>query len=399
LKIKTALLFTLLFLVTLALAGNSGCKKKSQSTKADVFKKTEGTTVKKEAWGNIDGKEVFLYTLTNSNGMVCKLTNWGATVTELHVPDRDGNVEDVVLGFESLDRWLDSDGKGTTNPAYMGATIGRVCNRIADGRFELDGKAHQLAKNNGPNHLHGGDEGWDKKVWEGKVLEQQDGVGVRFLLVSPDGDENYPGEVTAEVVYLLTDDDALKVEFGATTDQRTPVNMTNHSYFNLAGEGEGTILDHELKLESPQQTAFDETGIPTGKLARLEKTPLDFTAAQRIGARIGEIPGDPGGYDHNFVLREEKVSEPQLAATLYDPKSGRELQLYTTEVGIQFYSGNYLDGSLRGKSGKKYEKNFGLCLEPQFHPDSPNQAHFPDSILEPGQRYEHKCVYQFGVRK
>lgn len=386
---KTTFLLFLLFFTILAPAQNIG---------ADTSNNFERTAVKQEAWGNSDGKEVFLYTLTNKNGVICKLTNWGATVTELLLPDRNGNVDDVVLGFESFDRWLDSDGKGSTNPAYMGVTVGRVCNRIAGGHFELDGKTHQLAKNNEPNHLHGGTEGWDKKVWEGEVLEREDGAGVRFTLVSPDGDENYPGEVAAEVIYILTDDNSLKIEFAATSDQRTPVNMTNHSYFNLAGEGKGTILDHKLKLEATSHTEFDDTGIPTGKFAPLEGTPLDFTQEQRVGEKIGQIQGDPGGYDHNFVLREEKASEPQLAATLYDPKSGRELKLYTTEVGVQFYSGNYLDGSLKGKSGTKYEKHFGLCLEPQFHPDSVNQAHFPDSVLKPSQRYEHKCLYKFGTR-
>jgi aldose 1-epimerase len=389
LKTQNTLLFALLFCFSLSCSQNQ-----SKNTQNN-----ERSTVEKQAWGTADGKQVFLYTLTGKDGMVCKLTNWGATITELRLPDRNGKVEDVVLGFESLDRWLDSDGKGTTNPAYMGCTVGRVCNRIANGQFALDGQSHQLAKNNGPNHLHGGDEGWDKKVWTGEIIKRQDGEGVKFTLTSPDGDENYPGEVKAEVVYVLADDNSLKIEFAATSDRQTPVNMTNHSYFNLAGEGKSTILDHQLKLESQAHTEFDSTGIPNGKMVAIEGTPLDFTAARQIGERIANIPGDPGGYDHNFVLREEKVSEPQLAATLYDPQSGRELQLYTTEVGIQFYSGNYLDGSLTGKSGSNYEKHFGLCLEPQFHPDSPNQPDFPNAILKPGEQYEHKCVYKFGVRE
>ena len=364
----------------------------------ETTKKNERTTVKQQDWGTADGKEVFLYTLESKSGIVCKLTNWGATITELHVPDRDGKMDDIVLGYESLARWLDSDGKGSPNPAYMGCTVGRVCNRIDKGQFELDGKKHQLATNNDPNHLHGGNVGWDKQVWNSEPVENADGAGVKFMLTSPDGDENYPGEVKASVTYFLTNDGDLTAEFSATSDQNTPVNMTNHSYFNLKGQGEGTILDHQLKLESDRQTTFDETGIPTGKIDSVKNTPLDFTTPRAIGERIAVLTGDPGGYDHNFVLRDEKVSEPQLAATLYDPETGRELKIYTTEVGIQFYSGNYLDGGLTGKDGKVYHKHYGLCLEPQFHPDSINQSHFPDSVLSPGETYTHKCIYKFDAR-
>ncbi len=364
----------------------------------ETTKNNESTTVKQQEWGSADGKDVFLYTLKSNNGIVCKLTNWGATITELHVPDRDGKMEDVVLGYESLARWLDSDGEGSPNPAYMGCTVGRVCNRIDGGKFELDGKKYQLATNNDPNHLHGGNVGWDKQVWNSESVKSDDGAGVKFTLTSPDGDENYPGEVKASVTYFLTNSGDLTAEFSATSDQNTPVNMTNHSYFNLKGQGNGTILDHQLKLESDRQTNFDKTGIPTGKMDSVKDTPLDFTTPRAIGERIAKLTGEPGGYDHNFVLREEKVSEPQLAATLYDPESGRELKVYTTEVGIQFYSGNYLDGGLTGKDNKTYHKHYGLCLEPQFHPDSINQSHFPDSVLRPGETYTHKCIYKFDTR-
>ncbi|MEK6246849.1 MAG: galactose mutarotase [Planctomycetales bacterium] len=358
---------------------------------------TEAKPVNVEEWGTADGKEVFLYTLTNADGTICKLTNWGATVTELHTRDKNGGMADIVQGYESFARWLDPDGKGNPNPDYFGCTIGRYCNRIGNGKFELDGQTYELTKNNDPSHLHGGGTGWDKQVWNGDMLKNQNGV--RFSLISPDGDENYPGEVKAEVVYVLTDDNELRIEFSATSDKATPISMTNHSYFNLSGEGSGTILDHELELAAPTYTVFDSNGIPTGEIAPVDGTPVDFTQAKPIRKDFDKMGSDPGGYDHNFVLRDEKVSEPELAATVYDPKSGRELQLSTTEVGIQFYTGNFLDGSRKGKSGKAYEKNFAFCLEPQYHPDSPNQPSFPSCILKPGEKYSQVSVYKFGVRK
>ena len=355
--------------------------------------------MKQEEWGTVGDQTVYLYTLTNANGLVCKLTNWGALLTELHVPDRDGNLADVVLGFDSLPRWLDGGGTGKPNPAYMGCTVGRYCNRIANGRFTLDGKDYQLAQNDGDHTLHGGAAGWDKKVWNGEIVAQDQGAAVRFQLVSPDGDENYPGEVAAEVVYTLTDEDALRIEMSATTSAATPVNMTNHAYFNLAGQGSGTVLDHTLQLVADRFTVFDEASIPTGEIKAVAGTPFDFTSATRIGERIDQLTGDPGGYDQNYVVRDAKVAQPEQVATLYEPTSGRVMDVASTEVGIQFYSGNYLDGSLVGKDGKKYEKHFGLCLEPQFHPDSPNRPEFPDCILKPDQTYRHITVLQFSTRE
>lgn len=376
---------------------DSGEKPKANET-ATTGEETNG--VKREEWGTAgDGQKVFLFTLTNKNGTVCKLTNWGALISELHVRDKGGKLGDVVLGYESLERWLDSDGNGKANPSYFGCTVGRYCNRIANGTFELDGETYLLAQNNGPSHLHGGKVGWDKKVWAGEIVDHDDGQAVKFQLTSPDDDEGYPGNVQAEVIYVLTDDDALRIELSATTDKATPVNMTNHTYFNLAGEGSSTILDHELKLETAKYTEFGENDIPTGEIKSVEGTPFDFTKSTRIGDRIDKLAGEPGGYDQNYLLREEKVEQPALAATVHDPASGRVLEILTTEVGIQFYSGNYLDGSLVGKTGKKYEKHFGFCLEPQFHPDSPNKPQFPSSTLKPGERYSHITIFKFGVRE
>ncbi len=387
--IKLALVFASL----LVLAANATADKKPKASAKET------STVTQKPWGTVDGQEVFLYTLTNKNGTIVKLTNWGAIITELHVKDRNGKLGDVVLGYESLARWLDPAGDGKPNPSYFGCTVGRYCNRIANGKFTLDGHTYQLAQNNDPSHLHGGNVGWDKKVWTSKIVQRDDGQAVQFNYVSADGEENYPGEVHAQVVYVLTDDNALRIELSATTDKATPVNMTNHTYFNLSGEGHGTILDHVLKLESDRITEFGEHDIPNGKIKPVDGTPFDFTSPKRIGDRIGQLTGEPGGYDQNYVLREAKADKPQPAATVYDPASGRVLEVSTTEVGVQFYTGNYLDGSLVGKSGKKYEKNFGLCLEPQFHPDSPNKPNFPSCILKPGERYSHVTVYKFDVRK
>ena len=352
----------------------------------------------REAWGKADGQDVFLYTLTNKNGLEAKITNWGATVTELRVPDKDGKLDDIVLGFKTLDGYLKGDGK-KTNPAYFGGIIGRYCNRIGGASFKLDGKDYPLAKNNGANHLHGGEKGWDKLVWTSEAVKSSDDASVKFTLKSADGDERYPGNVDASVTYTLTDDNALRIDYTATTDKPTPLSLTNHSYFNLAGEGSGTILDHELQLKTDRYTVFDDNGIPTGEIKKVDGGPLDYRQATKIGQRIDQLKGEPGGYDHNFVLREKKSETPQHAATVYDPQSGRTLDIDTTEVGVQFYTGNYLEGSLTGKGGKKIQQHAALCLEPQFFPDSPNKANFPSAILRPGETYRQVTVYRFGVRK
>lgn len=361
---------------------------------------TEAATVPTEPWGETDGKKVFLYTLTNKNGTTVKLTNWGAVMTELHTKDKDGNLADIVQGYKSLAQWLDPTGKGNANPDYFGCTVGRYCNRIAGGKFKLDGAEYTLATNNGENHLHGGVVGWDKQVWDGEAVGDN---SVKFTLTSPDGQEGYPGEVKAGVVYTLTDADELRIDFSATTDKATPVNMTNHTYFNLSGQGSGTILDHEVKLEADRFTPFGEGDIPTGEIKPVAGTVFDFTEAKTIGERIDQLPPNaetesPGGYDQNYVLRDAKVSEPALAGTFYDPKSGRVLKVLTTEVGVQLYSGNYLNGSLVGKGDKKYEKHYAFCFEPQFHPDSPNQDSFPSCILKPGEEYSHTTVFKFETK-
>jgi aldose 1-epimerase len=369
----------------------------TQKTDAeDAAKETD--TVTQQPWGKVDGQEVFLYTLKNKNGLEVKISNWGATITELRVPDKTGKLDDITLGWDSLDGYLKGDGKNP-NPAYFGGIIGRYCNRIAGAKFSVDGKEYALAKNNGEHHLHGGKKGWDKLVWKSEPIKTADGAGVKFSLTSPDGDEGYPGNVDATATYVLTDDNALRLELIATTDKATPLSLTNHAYFNLTGEGTGTILDHEVQLEAEQFTVADAGGMTTGEIKSVDETPLDFRKQTRIGERIGQLKGEPGGYDHNYVLREKKVEKPERAATVYDPKSGRTLDVETTEVGVQFYTGNYLDGSLTGKSGQKYEKHHGFCLEPQFFPDSPNKANFPSPILNPGETYRQVTVYRFGVKK
>lgn len=350
-----------------------------------------GTTTS-QAWGKTaDGQAVDLYTLVNSNGLTARITTYGALLTELHVPDRNGKLADVVLGFSSLDGYL----KG--HP-YFGATTGRVANRIAKGRFTLDGKEYQLATNNSPNHLHGGDKGLDKRVWKAKPITSSEGQAVLFTYKSPDGEEGYPGNLEIEVTYTLTNTDELVVEYKATTDKPTPVNLTNHSYFNLAGAGNGLILDHELTLQADHYTPVDATSIPTGQIAPVAGTPLDFTKPMTIGARIEQLAGTPGGYDHNFVLKSSDGTLA-LAARVYEPTSGRVMKILTTEPGVQLYTGNYLDGTLVGKGGKIYAKRSGFCLETQHFPDSVNQPSFPSVILRPGQTYRQKTVHRFSAEK
>ena len=329
-------------------------------------------------FGETDGEQVYLYTLSNDRGFEVSIMNYGGAVVSLKAPDRDGEFADVVLGFDTLDEYV-------TNPRYFGGLIGRHANRIGWGKFSLNGTSFQLTQNDGVNHLHGGKRGFDKRVW--RVLD--DAAALRLEYFSRDGEEGYPGNLTAEVTYTLSADNELKTEYRATTDRETIVNLTNHSYFNLAGGGE--ILEHQLTLHANAFTPVSKELIPTGEIAAVANTPMDF----RQGKAIGKDLELAGGYDHNFVLSNYDGSSLKPAARLYDPASGRVLEIVTTEPGIQFYSGNFLDGSFKGKSGAVYYKYTGLCLEPQHFPDAPNHANFPSTVLQPGEVYRHVSVYRF----
>jgi aldose 1-epimerase len=353
--------------------------------------------VQKLPFGELpDGRKVDLYVLTNDKGMKAKVITYGAILTELDVPDKSGQSADVVLGFDDLKGWLG-------NKPFFGATVGRVANRIAKGKFTLDGKEYTLAKNNGPNALHGGEKGFDKQLWKGAPAEVKGAAAaVAFTYVSKDGEEGYPGEVTATVTYSLTNDNELRIDYSATADKPTPVNLTNHSYFNLTGATKdapdpGDILGEELMIAADKYTPTDDTLIPTGKIDPVKGTPLDFTAPHKIGERIDQLKDEPGGYDHNFVLRGGG-KEPALAARATDPKSGRVLEMSTTEPGVQFYSGNFLDGSVVGKGGVAYKKHAGFCLEAQHFPDSVNHPDFPSVILKPGNTYSQTTIYKFSAK-
>jgi len=325
-----------------------------------------------------------------SNGrMTVKVITYGAIVAEIHVPDRRGDLADVVLGFDNLGDYMDR------NP-HFGAMTGRFANRIAGGKFALDGKEYTLAVNNGPNSLHGGRKGFDKYVWKAEDVSGPEGAAVRLSHLSPDGDEGYPGNLSVRVTYTVTADDALKIDYTATTDAPTPINLTNHSYFHLGGPASGTILGHEMQIEADRYTPVDSTSIPTGTLAPVAGTPMDFTSPTPIGAQIDRMTGDPGGYDHNYVLRGGTGLETP-DARVRDPRSGRVLEFFTTEPGVQFYTGNYLNGTLTGKGGVVYRKHQGFCLEAQHFPDSVNQPNFPSAILRPGATYSQTTIYKFSA--
>jgi aldose 1-epimerase len=345
----------------------------------DVFKGDFGTLP--------DGRKVEIYTLVNKNGLKARLINYGGILVSLETPDRKGRMGDIVLGHDSLEGYLKSS-------PYFGCIVGRYGNRIAKGRFTLDGAEYKLATNNGPNHLHGGLKGFDKVVWAAQPVSEQDARGVKFNYLSPDGEEGYPGNLLVRVTYLLTDRNELSIRYEAETDKATPVNLTHHSYFNLAGQGEGDILGHELRLDAPSYTPVDEGLIPTGQIAAVAGTPFDFTKPAVIGARIAQVPG---GYDHNYVLGSGG-GKLAPAARVSEPRSGRVMEIATTEPGIQFYTGNFLDGTITGKGGKVYNKHYGFCLETQHFPDSPNQPGFPSTILRPGQKYHSLTVHTFSAK-
>ena len=345
-------------------------------------------SVEKEIFGKTkDGDPVEIFTLTNSHGLRARVMTWGATLVSMSAPDRAGKFADVTLGFDTLDGYL---GK---HP-YFGVIAGRYANRIAKGKFTLDGKEYTLAVNNGVNHLHGGLQGFDKKNWSAR--QTHDSKGVSFSTTSADGEEGYPGSLQATVTYTLTEKNELRIDYDATTDKPTVLNLTNHAYWNLAGAGEGDILGHELTLHAAKFTPVDDGSIPTGKLESVVGGPMDFTKAKAIGKDFAQLTGTPGGYDHNFVI--DAAHTPSPAAEVSEPRSGRVMKVSTTEPGVQFYTGNYLDGTVTGKGGKAYKKNFGLCLETQHFPDSPNQPAFPSTVLRPGKAYRSTTVYEFSVR-
>jgi aldose 1-epimerase len=346
-------------------------------------------TVETSRFGSLeDGTTVDMLTLKNARGATAKVITYGATLTELWIPDRNGKLGDVVLGFDKLPGYVE-------NHPYFGATVGRVANRIAKGKFTLDGREYSLEINNPPNSLHSGPKGLSHMVWKAEPLHEPHAAAVRFSCVSPDGDGGFPGKLSVTVVYRLTDDNELQLEYSAKTDKATPINLTNHSYFNLGGGKD--ILDEILYLPAERYTPVDATLIPTGEILPVKGTPLDFTKPTAIGARIAEMKGNPGGYDHNYVL-SNKAGEFKLAARVSDPRSGRQMEVWTTEPGAQFYSANFLDGTLTGKGGVAYGKHAGFCLETQHFPDSVNHPDFPSVILRPGGVYRTATTYKFSVQ-
>ncbi len=348
----------------------------------------------KQAFGAApDGTPVYLYTLSNLNGMEAKIITFGGIIVSLKVPDKNGKLDDVVLGFGS-------PGDYVKNHSYFGALIGRYGNRIAKAKFTLDGKDYTLFANDGPNTLHGGKFGFDQKVWEADEAESEAGRALVLKYVSKDGEEGFPGTLSVKVRYSVTDSNELKIEYSAVTDKPTVVNLTQHSYFNLAGQGNGDILKHQLVLVADRFTPIDSTLIPTGELRPVEGTPMDFRMPMEIGARINQqdeqlVRGK--GYDHNWVL-SKKDSNIALAASVYEPTTGRVMDVYTTEPGIQFYSGNFLNGTATGKGEKVYNYRYGFCLETQHFPDSPNKPQFPSTVLRPGETYQTVTVYHFLAR-
>ena len=357
-------------------------------------KREEATSMKKELFGKAaDGKEVYIYTLRNKNGMEARITNYGGILVSLMVPDRNGKPGDVVLGYDSLAEYI-------KDSPYFGALVGRYANRIGKGRFTLNGVEYKLAINNGANHLHGGLKGFDKVVWDVNEKESRPGGSLTLSYRSKDGEEGYPGDLSVKVVYSLTESNELRIEYRATTDKPTVVNLTHHSYFNLAGAGNGDILSHELFIDADLFTPVDSGLIPTGEMRSVKGTPMDFTQPTAIGARINSNDTQlkiAGGYDHNWVVNKPMKSFG-LAARVLEKTTGRVMEVWTTEPGLQFYSGNFLSGSNIGKGGKRYEHRFGFCLETQHYPDSPNRPQFPSTTLNPGQTYSSTTVYRFTAK-
>jgi len=373
------------FLLITALAISVVACNNNEENKKET-KQEMKTGIVKSDWGTTDGKQVYLFTLTNKNGAQVKISNYGGTITSWIMPDKNGKTSSIVLGFDSLSGYL-------AKPPYFGATIGRYGNRIANGKFKIGNNEYTLATNNGKNALHGGLKGFDKVVWDASPTT--DSVAALTLnYLSKDGEEGYPGNLKVSVAFSLSDDDELMIEYNAETDKPTPVNLTNHSYFNLTGDVSNTILDHVLMIDADHYTPVDSTLIPTGEIKAVKGTPFDFTKPEKIGARIDQVPG---GYDHNFVLNK-KDGPLQLVATLSDSLSGRKLEVYTMQPGLQFYSGNFLNGTFKTNDSKPIIKHDAMCLETQHFPNSPNQPEFPSTILKPGEKYHSVTKYKVSVQ-
>jgi len=354
-----------------------------------------GSTEKKPFGKTPDGQPIDLYVLTNKNGVEAAITNYGGAVVSLKVPDRNGKFADVVLGYDSLDGYVN-------DKSYFGAIVGRYGNRIGHAQFSLDGKTYTLAKNNGENSLHGGIKGFNKAVWPAKELPVKNGQSLELTYLSKDGEEGFPGNLHVRVVYTLTDSNELKIEYSATTDKKTVVNLTNHTYFNLEGKGSGDIIGQQIVIEADKFTPVDASLIPTGEFRDVQGTPLDFRKATAIGVRIDQDDEQlklGHGYDHNFVLRRAAGAPISLAARVVEPNTGRVLEVWTTEPGVQFYTGNFLDGTARGKGGLTYARRSAFCLETQHFPDSPNQPKFPSVVLNPGEKYSTTTTYKFTTEK
>ncbi len=377
--VKSILIITLSCMI-LAL---SACKNEKEEKQEDLMK------LSNEIVGQVDGKDVIGYTLENNNGMVVRIISYGAIVTHLVVPDRDGVFQDVVLGFSDPKEYWNEP--YISNCCYLGAIVGRYGNRIAEGKFKIEGTEYSLATNNGPNHLHGGLKGFDKVVWDSEGIETENGPSVKLNYLSPDGEEGYPGNFNIEVVYTLTNDNELQIDYKGSIDQPCPVNLTHHGYFNLAGDAVRDILDHEVHIFAHRYTVVDETLIPTGELRPVYNSPMNFNGEFTIGSRIDEVEG---GYDHNYVANKPN-DEYGIIARVKEPKSGRVMEVYTSEPGVQFYTGNFLDGILTGKGAVQYNKHWGFCLETQHYPDSPNQFDFPSVMLNPGGEYGYRTTYKF----
>jgi len=385
---KLRLVGIVVIMVAVGTMLSSCTEEKEAKKKMDIEVKQFGTTP--------DGQKIQLYTLRNSKGLKAEIMTYGGILVSLQVPDSQGNMGDIVLGYDNLDDYI-------KNNPYFGCIVGRYGNRIAKGKFSIDGKQYSLATNNDPGgiacHLHGGIKGFDKVVWKAEPVEQKDAVGVKLSYLSKDGEEGYPGNLNCTVTYSLTNNNELKIEYLATTDKPTAVNLTHHSYFNLTG-CERDILDHQLMLNADKFTPTDAGLIPTGELRSVKDTVMDFTQPAAIGARINsdyEQIKFGGGYDHNWVLNKQG-DEMTLAAEVYEPTTGRVVEVHTNEPGIQFYSGNFLDGTITGKAGKVYNHRYGFCLEAQHYPDSPNQPNFPSTVLRPGQKYETTTIYRFSTK-